>query len=196
MAAALGTWTGASLSKPKRIEGHTSNVEHPILYVQYFRGTIGETTEAGDTYIIPHKFASVKFIKGMPFSAVGAAVLYGGDSSAGEEAAYFANSATVTGPTEITTAATAGASTVVLTSASAIDDVYNGCFVELRFDNGNKQTVKVIDYVGSTRLATLADPLAQDIAATGSSYTVLGTLMTVTAAAATPALAFEIVGTF
>lgn len=196
MAAALGTWTGVSVTKPKRLEGHTSNVEHPILYVQYFKGTIGETTEAGDTYIIPHKFTNVKMIKAYPHAAVGAAVLYGGDSTAGEEAAYFADSATITGPTQITTAATAGASTVVLTSASAIDDVYNNCWVKLTFSNGNEQVVKVTDYVGASKLATLADPLAQDIGTTGTYYTVLGTLMTVTAAAATPALSFEIIGTF
>lgn len=192
MAAALGTWTSVSLSKPKRIEGHTSNVEQPVLYVQYFKGTVGETTEAGDTYIIPHKFDSVKMIKGMPHAAVGATLLYGDDAAG----AFFADAATITGPTQITTAATAGASAVVLTSGSAINDVYNNCFVKIQYDNGNTQIVKITDYVGSTTTATLAEPLAHDISTTGTFYTVLGTLMTVAGAVATPALTFEIVGTF
>lgn len=196
MAAALGTWTGVSVSKPKRIEGHTSNVETPILYVQYFKGTIGETTEAGDTYIIPHKFTNVKMIKGYAHAAVGAALLYGGDATAGEEAAYFADAATITGPTQITTAAAAGATSVVLTSGSAINDVYNNCWVKIRHASGNDQIVKITDYVGSTTTATLEEGLAEAIGTTGSYYTVLGTLMTVTGAVATPALSFEIVGTF
>ena len=196
MAAALGTWTAVSQSKPKRIEGHTSNVEAPILYVQYFQGTIGETTEAGDTYIIPHKFTNVKMIKAMPHAAVGATLLNGGEAAAADDGVYYSTAATITGPTQITTAATAGASTVVLTSASAINDVYNNCWVKITFDNGNEQVVKVTDYVGASTTATLADPLAQDIAATGSYYTVLGTLMTVSGVAATPTLSFEIIGTF
>lgn len=192
MAAALGTWTSVSQSKPKRIEGHTSNVETPILYVQYFKGTIGETTEAGDTYIIPHKFTSVKKISGFPLSAVGGEILYGIDANP----AYFADAVTVTGPTQITTAAAAGATSVVLTSASAIDDVYNNCWVRIRHASGNDQIVKVTDYTGSSKLAVIEDGLAEAIGTTGSYYTVLGTLMTVTEAVATPALSFEIVGTF
>lgn len=196
MAAALGTWSALTATKPKRMEGHTSNVEHPILYVQYIKGTIGETTEAGDTYIIPHKLSNILHISPIPYGAVGAALLYGGDSTAGEEAAYFAQTATVAGPTQITTAATAGASTVVLTSGSAIDDVYNHCWVDLRYGNGNVQTVKILDYDGTTKVATLADPLTEDIGTTGTYYVIRGTLMTVTAAAATPTVGFEVVGTF
>lgn len=192
MAAALGTWTSVSQSKPKRIEGHTSNVETPILYVQYFKGTIGETTEAGDTYIIPHKFTSVKRITGTPLSAAGGEILYGIDANP----AYFADSVTVTGPTQITTAAAAGATSVVLTSASAIDDVYNNCWLKIRHASGNDQIVKITDYTGSSKLAVIEDGLAEAIATTGTYYTVLGTLMTVTEAVATPALSFEIVGTF
>lgn len=194
MAAALGTWTSASQTKPKRIEGHTSNVEQPILYVQYFKGTIGETTEANDTYIIPHKFTSVKFIQAMPLTAdVAPTLLYGDGTTIG---VWFADSATHTGPTQITTAATAGASTVVLTSGSAIDDVYNGCWLELRYSSGNIQVVQITDYTGSGTIATLAEPITESIATTGTYYVVRGTTMTVNTAAATPALAFEIVGTF
>lgn len=192
MSAALGTWTGLTQTKPKRVEGHTSNVEAPILYVQYIKGTIGETTEAGDTYIVPHKFTNVHFIKTMPFAAVAATALYGDDAAG----AYFADAASVTGPTQITTAATAGASTVILTSGSAINDVYNGCWVDLKFDDGNVQTAQITDYVGSSKTATLATPLAQDIATTGTYYTVRGTLMTITGAAATPKIGFEVTGSF
>ena len=192
MAAALGTWTGVSISKPKRMEGHTSNVETPILYVQFFKGTIGETTEAGDTYIIPHKFTNVKSIHGTPHSAVGSEILYGVDAAG----AYFADAATITGPTQITTGAAAGATSVVLTSGSSINDVYNNCWVKIRYSSGNVQIVKITDYTGATTTAILEDGLAEAIAATGTYYTVLGTLMTVTEAVATPALDFKIVGTF
>jgi hypothetical protein len=194
MAAALGTWTSVSQTKPKRLEGHTSNVEAPILYIQYFRGTIGETTEANDTYIIPHKFTSVKFIKAMPLAAdVAPTLLYGDGTTIG---IFYADAATVTGPTQVTTAATLGASTVVLTSGSAINDVYNNCWLELKYSSGNVQIVKITDYVGATTTATIENPLEEAIATTGTFYTVRGTLMTVNSAAATPSLAFEIVGTF
>lgn len=187
MAAALGTNTLYSISKPRRIEGHTSNVEHPILYSQYIKTTLGETTESGDTYIIPHKFTNISHINVSPLSATGLTLV---------AAFYLSESATITGPTQITTAATAGASTVVLTGASAIDDVYNGATVELRYSNGNIQVVEITDYVGSSKLATLAQPLAQSIATTGTYYTVRGTLLTTTAAAATPRVGYEVVGSF
>lgn len=187
MAAALGTYSALTASKPKRIEGHTSNVESPILYVQYIKGTIGETTESGDTYIIPHKFTNIHHINVSPLNATGLTLV---------AAIHLAETASVAGPTQITTAATAGASTVVLTGASAIDDVYNGCWVDLRFDNGNVQTVQVTDYVGSTKVATLASPIAQDIATTGTFYVIRGTLLTTTAAAATPRVGYEVIGSF
>lgn len=187
MAAALGTYSALTQSKPKRIEGHTSNVESPILYVQYITGTIGETTESGDTYIIPHKFNRVESINVEPLSATGLTLA---------AAYYLADAATITGPTQITTAATAGATSVVLTGASAIDDVYNGCFVEIRFSSGNSQIVKVTDYTGSSKLAVIDAGLAESIASTGSFYTVKGTLLTTTAAAATPVVRYAVVGTF
>ena len=197
MSAALGTWTGLEQSKPRRIEGHTSNVEHPISYSQIITGSVGETTEAGDTYIIPHKFSNVRFIHAQPFSAVGAAVLYGGAAGVGEEGAYFADSATIIDSVQTTTAQAAGSTELVLTtSGSSINDVYNGCWLDIRFDNGDIQTVKITDYVGSSKTATLDQGLAKAVSATGTYYTVRGTLMTVTAAAATPKLRFEIIGSF
>jgi len=193
MAAALGTWSALTATKPRRIEGHTSNVENPILFSQYIRGTVGETTEAGDTYIIPHKFTYVYHINTSPVSATGATALYGNGTT---EGASVATAAIAAGPTQITTAATAGANTVVLTSGSAIDDVYNNCWLELRFDNGNVQVVKILDYVGSTTTATLASPLAHDIDTTGTYYVIRGTILTVLSVAATPAIGFEVIGSF
>jgi len=195
MAAALGTWSAVSQSKPMRIEGHTSNVEGTILYRQIIEGTVGETTETGDTYVLPHQFDQIAFIAGMPIGAEGANFLLGGTTTLKTGASY-ANAASVSGPTQITTAATAGASTVVLTAASAINDVYNGCFVDIRFSNGNSQTVKVTDYVGATKLATIDQPLAQSIAATGTNYVIKGTLITVDDIAATPTLIFDVTGSF
>ena len=193
MAAALGTWSAISVTKPKRIEGHTSNVEQPILYSQYIIGTVGETTEAGDTYIIPHKFDDVKFIGFTPLADKGRDFLFGNGTTVG---AMVADAATVAGPTQITTAATAGATTVVLTSGSSIDDVYNNCWLEIRHASGNIQVVKITDYTGATTLATIAEGLAEDIAATGTYYTIKGTLLTTGTAAATPKVAFEVIGSF
>lgn len=193
MAPLLGTFSAWTASKPKRVEGHTSNVESPILYVQYIKVTVAETTEAGDTYIIPHKFNSITHINASPISATGATALYGNGTT---EGASIAETATVAGPTQITTAATAGATTVVLTSASAIADVYNNCWLDIRYASGNKQTVRITDYAVTTTIATLADPLTEDIAATGTYYTIKGTLMTILSVAATPRIGFEVVGTF
>lgn len=193
MAAALGTWSAITISKPKRIEGHTSNVEHPIQYVQYIKGTVGETTEAGDTYIIPHKFSVVDFISTSPISATGATALYGNGTT---EGASVGTASSVAGPTQITTAAVAGATAVVLTSGSAINDVYNNCTLEIRFSNGDVQSVKIVDYVGATTTATLAEGLAQDIDTTGTYYTIRGTLLTILSVAVTPTLAFEVKGSF
>ena len=188
MAAALGTNTVFSATKPKRLEGHTSNVEQPILYVQYIKSTLGETTESGDTYIIPHKFTSVKHINVTPLSSTGLTT---------HAAFYLADSAIISGPTQITTAATAGASTVVLTGLTAsANDTYNYAWLEITHASGNKQVVQITDFVTSSGLATLADPLTEDIGTTGTYYTIRGTLLTTTGAAATPRLSYEVVGTF
>jgi len=193
MAPLLGTWSVLTQSKPIRIEGHTSNVLAPIQYVQYIKGTVGETTEAGDTYIIPHKLSSITHINAQPITATGTTALYGNGTT---EGASIAETATVAGPTQITTPATAGASTVTLTSGSAIADVYNGCYVDISYSNGNVQTVKITDYAVTTTIATLAEPLAQDIAATGTYYTIRGTLLTILSVAVTPRIGFEVIGTF
>jgi len=194
MAAALGTWSALQQSKPRRIEGHTSNVVSPILYSQYITGTIGETTEAGDTYIIPHKFSKVNYITSQPISALAKTVLYGNGTT---EGAFWATSASVITSVQTTTAQTQGATTFHLTtSGSAINDVYNGCYLDIKFSNGDVQTVKITDYVGSTKIATIDQGLAQAVAATGTFYTLRGTLMTIASVAATPTLRFEVTGNF
>jgi len=193
MSAALGTWSALEQSKIRRVEGHTSNVESQILYSQFIKGTIGETTEAGDTYIIPHKFKRVQFISASPLDTKAKTALYGNGTT---EGCFFDEAASVAGPTQITTAAAAGATTVVLTSGSAIDDVYNGCFVEITFSNGNTQVVKITDYVGATTTATLETGLASAIGTSGAYYTIRGTLMTIASAAVTPKIGFEVLGYF
>jgi hypothetical protein len=195
MAAALGTWSSASIGKPTRIEGHTSNVESKISYRQIIEVVVGETTETGDTYNLPHAFDKVDFIGSMPIGAEGANFLLGGTTTLKTGASY-ANAATVQGPTEITTVATAGATTVVLTGASGVNDVYNFCTLEIRYADGDLQTVKITDYVGSSKLATIDQGLAKNIAATGSNFVVKGTLITVDDIAVTPTLIFDVTGSF
>lgn len=195
MAAALGTWSALTQSKPMRIEGHTSNVEGPILYKQFIRGTVGETTEDGDTYVLPHKFDIVEFISSMPLSATGASFLYGTVTT--DQGASYADSATIIASVQSTGVQVAGSTQFHLTtSGSAINDVYNNCFLDIRFTNGDTQTVKILDYVGSTKYATLEDGLANAVAGTGTFYTLKGTMITANDVAATPKMAFEVTGSF
>lgn len=196
MAAALGTWSALAQGKPQRIEGHTSNTEGPILYRQIITGTIGETTETGDSYVVPHKFDTVEFIAAQPIGAEGANFLLGGTTTLKTGASY-ADSASVISSVQSTGAQVAGSTQFHLTtSGSAINDVYNGCYLDIRFENGDIQTVKILDYVGSTKYATLEDGLAQAVAATGTFYTLKGTLVTVDDIAVTPVVRFNITGTF
>lgn len=196
MAAALGTWSALTQQKPMRIEGHTSNVEGPVLYRQFIKGTIGETTESGDTYIVPHKFDIIEYISAQPIGAEGANFLLGGTTTLKTGASY-ADSASIITSVQTTTVQIAGSTSFHITaSGSAINDVYNGCYLDIRFDNADVQTVKILDYVGSTKIATLEDGLAQAVAATGTFYTLKGTLLTVDDIAVTPVVRFDIIGRF
>ncbi len=196
MAAALGTWSALEQQKPMRIEGHTSNVEGPVLYRQFIKGTIGETTESGDTYIVPHKFDVIEYISAQPIGAEGANFLLGGTTTLKTGASY-ADSASIISSVQSTTVQIAGSTSFhITTSGSAINDVYNGCYLDIRFDNADVQTVKILDYVGSTKIATLEDGLAQAVAATGTFYTLKGTLLTVDDIAVTPVVRFDIIGRF
>ena len=187
MAAALGTYSTVEVSKARRIEGHTSNVDVPIQYQQTGKLIIAETTESGDTYILPHKITNPTFITLSPYSATGVTFC---------SAVSFPLQGTATSWTQITTAALAGASTVVLTSGSAINDTYNECYLDLRYSDGSIQTVKIADYVGSGTIATLYEPLAKAIATTGTYWRLRGTVLTTTGAAATPTIGFMVQGGF
>jgi len=195
MAAALGTFSALTQSKPLRIEGHTSNVEGPILYKQFIKVTIGETTEDGDTYVIPHQFDKVEFIQGQPLDEKGAQILFGTVTT--DAGAHYADAASVITGVQSTTVQAAGSTSFVLTtSGSAINDVYNGCYLDVRFDNGDIQTVKITDYVGATKTATIDQGLARAVAATGTFYTLKGTLFTCNDVAVTPGLRWEVTGSF
>jgi len=193
MAAALGTWSAVTATAPKRVEGHTSNVEHPINYVQYITGIVGETTEAGDTYIIPHKLTDLEHINLSCLSSTAPSFLYGTSTTIG---AYHSGNGVAVAWTALTTAATAGASTLVLTGASALADVYNNCWLDIRYSSGDVQTVKITDYAVTTKIATLAEPLAEAVATSGSVYRVRGTVLTTASASVTPTLGFEVIGRF
>ena len=187
MAAALGTFSAVQLSKPMRIEGHTSNVEGPIFYRQFGKVTIGETTESGDTYNLPHQITNPAFISFQPVDAVGVTFV---------TSTMVADSGIITNWTQTTTAEVAGSTEVILTGQSAVDDVYNNLYIDIRFSDGEIQTVKVTDYVGSTKAATLATGIVKAIAATGTYFRIRGTLLTTTGAAATPTIKYEVIGTF
>jgi len=187
MAAAQGTFSAVSLSKPMRVEGHTSNIEGPIMYQQFGTVTIAETTESGDTYFLPHQITNPRIILTQPVNATSVTLL---------TASILADAGRVNAWTQTTTAQLAGSTSLVLTSGSAVNDVYNNLFVDIRFSNGDVQTVKILDYVGSGTVATLAEGLNQAIAATGTYYSVRGTLLTTTGAAATPTFKYTVIGTF
>lgn len=187
MAAALGTFSAVTLGKPRRVEGHTSNVEGPIYYEQFGTVTVGETTESGDTYNLPHKITQPAFISLQPVDAAGVTFVM---------ATAIADSGTLNAWTQTTTAQLAGATTIVLTGLSAIDDVYNNCILDIRFSDGEIQTVKVTDYVGSTKAATIDAGLAKAVATTGTYFRLRGTLLTTTGIAITPTFKFRVIGTF
>lgn len=187
MAAALGTFSAVQLSKPMRIEGHTSNVEGPIMYRQFGKVTIAETTESGDTYNLPHQITNPMFIGTQPVDAVAVTFL---------TACMIADSGIITNWTQTTTAEVVGATEVILTGQSAVNDVYNNLYLDLRFSDGQVQTVKITDYVGSTKAATLSVGIVKAIAATGTYFRIRGTLLTTTGAAATPTFKYEVIGTF
>ena len=194
MAAALGTWSAVTATKPMRIEGHTSNVLNPIQYKQFIKGVIGETTEAGDTYYLPHKFNTVTHINATPLVAVAASNFVNGNGTT--VGCWYADSAVAQTWTQITTAAAAGATSVVCTAATDIADSLNFCWMDIRYSSGNLQTVQITDFAATTLLATLAEPLTESIATTGTYYQIRGTLITVPTAAATPTISFEVTGTF
>ena len=191
MAAAPGTWSSLTVEKPTRIEGHTSNVETPVLYRQYITGTVAETIEAGDTYVVPHKITNPKFVTIMPLTGASANILgVGATASAWVDLNGYAFPWTACG-----TAATAGATSIVLTGATDVADHYNGATLDIRHVSGNIQTVTITDYAATTLLATIDTPLTEAVT-TSSAYRVRGGIMTCPSPATTPTVKFEVIGTF
>lgn len=178
--------------KPRRIEGHTSNVEHPILFAQY--GTCAPASvDAGGGFYIVHKLPRVDMIKCMPTNAAGATMLYG--ANAATDGAHFAVANAIPYET-VGAAALVGATSLVLgSSSSEIADVYNGATIDIELTSGNIQTTTITDYAVTTNTATLADALVEAVAAT-CQYRVRGSLVTTVSAATTPTFNVEVVGSF
>jgi hypothetical protein len=179
-------------SKPKRIEGHTSNVEQPILYVTY--GVCAPAScDAGGGFYLTHKLSSTKFVSGMPTNAAGATMLYG--ANAATDGAHFGTSSTVPWET-VGASAIAGATTLTLGSGSSeVADVYNGATMDVQLTSGNIQTVTISDYAVTTNVATFLEPLTEAVAATGT-YRIRGTVVTTVSAATTPTFNCQVIGSF
>lgn len=192
MAAALQAATAIDFTKPRRIEGHTSNVEHPILYSSYGTVTL-PTTEAGDTYVIPHKISNPKMIKLAPTNAAGAIMLYGDGTTVGS---WTPLTGSAVGFEAVGATALQGATSLTLgSSASALADVYNEAWLDVMFDDGTVQTVQITDYAVTTKIATLSEGLAEAVTAT-CQYRVRGSLLTIPTVATTPSFMVEVVGSF
>lgn len=191
MAAELQYWTAVTNTKPRRIEGHTSNVEHPILYSEYITATLCSNDTAGDTAIIPHKITNPVMINAQPTELNSGNCLHGNGTTVGAHIAAPASSWN-----QITTAATAGASTVVLTGATDLADVYNFVTIDIRYASGNVQTVRVLDFAATSLTATLEAPLTESIATTGTYWRYRGSIMTLPTTSTTPTFKFEVIGTF
>ena len=192
MAAALQKATSVVATTPRRVEGHTSNVEHPITYLQTLQIVL-PTTEAGDTYVIPHKISVPNFIKLAPLSAAGAIMLYGDGTTVGSWTTF---TGTAIAWEAVGATALAGATTLTMgSSASALADVYNGAWLDIMYDDGTIQTVKILDYAVTTKIATLNEGLAQAATAT-TKIRLRGTLLTIPTVATNPSFAVEVTGWF
>lgn len=184
-----------TLTKPRRIEGHTSNVENPIFYSQL--GTITSATlTAGDSFVIPHKFTQVMHINITPLNAQGAKSLYGEASGAATLGAYVDKNGYVINWEALGASALQNATTVTLgSSAAAVNDVYKDCTLDLMLPDGTIQSVKILGYVGATKVATIDAPLASNLT-TSNLYRVRGSVLVSPTAATTPSYSVEVVGTF
>lgn len=193
MAAALQAASSVTFTKPKRIEGHTSNVEHPILYATYGQITL-PTTEAGDTYVIPHKITNPAFIKLAPTNAAGAIMLYGDGTTVGS---WTGLTGTAIAAEAVGANAVAGATALTLgSSASALADVYNGAWVDIIYGDGEIQTVQILDYAVTTKIATLSEGLSAAADTSTTKYRLRGTLLTIPTVATTPSVMVEVIGNF
>lgn len=182
-------------SKPKRIEGHTSNVETPVLYAQF--GKVSATPTAGDTFAIPHKLTNVKHITITPTNAAAATSLFGAASGAATLGAYITLNGYVINWEALGASAIAGATTVTLGSTgSAVADVYNGCWLDIRHTDGSIQTVQITDYIVTTKVAHLSEGLSAAVT-TANLYRVRGDVYTSpTAAGAEAIFSVQVIGSF
>lgn len=181
------------LLKPRRIEGHTSNVENPIMYSQ-LGPIVTASVTAGDSFVIPHKLTNVYHVTITGTNAAGG-IAVAGDSSDTTDGAYVALTAAI--PWEVLGGASAiGATTVTLgASSSEVADVYNGCTLDIRLTSGNVQTFTITDYAATTNVATLNAALTEAVT-TANYYRVRGSVVTTPAAATTPSFSVEVIGNF
>jgi hypothetical protein len=186
---AAGTQT---FTKPRRIEGHTSNTVSPIMYSQY--GTIAPANVNADGgFYIQHKIVNVSHMTMTPTNAAGATLLSG--ANAATDGGWVTLTSAI--PWELVGAvALLGASTLTLGSGSSeIADVHNGAWIDIRFASGNIQTTYITDFAVTTNVATLADVLTEAVT-TADSYRLRGSLFTTVSAATSPTFVCEVVGTF
>lgn len=192
---ALVAFTTRDITKPKRIEGHTSNTEAPILYSQYAT-LVSANLSAGDSFVIPHKLTNISHINLTPLNAAGATSLYGAASGAATLGAYVNKNGYAINWEAIGATAVAGATTVTLgSSGSAVADVYNGCSLDIMLSNGTIQTVTILDYTATTKIATLSEGVAEALT-TSNLYRIRGTVYTSPTAATAPSFSVEVIGNF
>lgn len=180
--------------KPRRIEGHTSNVEHPILYRQSGQVTTGNMT-AGTTFVICHKLTNIDHINITPLNAAGAG-MYGAASGAATLGAYVNLLGYVINWEAVGATAVAGATSVTLgSSGGSVNDEYNGAWLDIRHTDGSIQTVQITDYVGSTKVATINAALSAALT-TSNQYRLRGTAFTAVTAINAGQLSIEVIGSF
>jgi hypothetical protein len=190
---ALVALTTRDMTPIRRIEGHTSNVLNPIYQSQ--SGTIvSATLAAGASFVIPHAITGVKHINITPLTAAGATSLYGAASGAATLGAYVDKNGYAVNWEAVGATAVLGATIITLgSSASAVADVYNGCTLDIELSN-EIQTVKILDYSATTKLATIDTPVAEALT-TSNKYRVRGSIYVSPTAATTPSFSVEVSGT-
>lgn len=192
---ALVALTLNTLTKPRRIEGHTSNVENPIYFSQLGTITSGNLA-AGDSIVIPHKFTQVMHINITPLNAQGAKSLYGEASGGATLGAYVDKNGYAVNWEALGASAVLNATALTLgASASAVNDAYKDCWLDVALPSGNLQTVKILGYVGATKVATISAPLAEAVT-TSNLYRIRGSILVSPTVATAPSFSVEVVGQF
>jgi hypothetical protein len=140
-------------------------------------GTLAEWTNTAN-WAIPQAFDSSNAVEGITASASTSATVLDASASNLTASAHIDRWVVITGPENLgastanttfsdvnpTTGghgggapwASAGTTITFPTAASAVDDYYNGWYVSVTNDNGTTiQYMRIVDYVGSTRVATV-----------------------------------------